>query len=166
MFCFCSRYNGNACAAAGLSFSPCSEAGGIQVVHYRVKHRGETARRATACGDKRKSASAGDADNAERTVTVTAKPGDDPDLAAAKVMTGPHITNAFALAQFGQPTLGKLALDHVAKALLAKAEAVNAGDMREAEALLISQAATLNIMFGQLAHRAAINLDEYPMAAD
>jgi len=50
--------------------------------------------------------------------------------------------------------------------LSAQIDAVNAGDMTRAEAILIAQAHTLNELFNTLARRAASNMGEYLNAAE
>lgn len=47
-----------------------------------------------------------------------------------------------------------------------KAGAVNAGDLKDAEAMLMGQAIALNTIFGELARRAALNMGEYLDATD
>ena len=96
-----------------------------------------------------------------KSVTVIAHPGDDPGLNSAKALLGPHIINAFAVSHFAKGSLGELKLDHLVTALADAAKKVNANDMVQVEAILMSQAITLNAMFGEMTRRSALNLGEH-----
>ena len=96
--------------------------------------------------------------NPTKSVTIVSRPGDDPGVDAAKAMLGPYIINGFAVSQFVRGSTGEVALDHIVTALADAARQVNANDMAQVEATLMSQAITLNAMFGELARRSAVNM--------
>lgn len=94
-------------------------------------------------------------------LTIAVRQGDDAGLATAKVMTGPYVSNAFTLTKFGKSVMGEVQLDHVVMALVDAAKVVKDNNLAQVEELLVSQALTLNMMFGELSRRAAANLGEY-----
>lgn len=98
-------------------------------------------------------------------LTVAVRPDQDADEITARVLAGPFVSNAMALARFGKPTLGTLKLDNVVKALTTSATAIKANDLAEIEELLMSQAKTLNVMFADFASRSAANVGQYVESA-
>jgi hypothetical protein len=100
-----------------------------------------------------------------KSVFIVVHPGDDSGLNAAKAMLGPHILNAFAVSHFVAGSLGDLKLDHLVTAMVDSAKLVNANDMVQVEAMLMSQAVTLNAIYSELTRRSAINLGEYMEAS-
>lgn len=108
---------------------------------------------------KLKPASSKDNPNA---IKVYCGEGEDPQLASARLLIGPHITNGHITALFGQKQFGELLpLPAVVTALTEITKRVNANNMHDVEATLMSQATTLNIIFGELSRRAAANMGEY-----
>jgi hypothetical protein len=100
-------------------------------------------------------------------ITVLCREGEDASLAAARMLVGPHITNARVAAQFAKGNVGEvLPLQAVVTAFTESAKRVNVNDLTDVEATLHSQSATLNIMFGEMSRRAALNMGEYPEAAE
>lgn len=100
-------------------------------------------------------------------VAIVCKEGEDASLAAARMLIGPNITNAFITAKFAKNQIGEqLPLPAVVTALAEMSKRVNANDMKEVEATLVCQATTLNIMFGELSRRAASNMGEYLDASE
>ena len=77
------------------------------------------------------------------------------------MLTGPYVTNAFAIVRFSKGTVGDLRIDNVVTALVESAKAVKANNLAEIEELLTSQAIVLNSMFGELSRRSANNMGEY-----
>ena len=77
-----------------------------------------------------------------------------------------HYPAAIAAVDFGKGTAGELSIMDVIAILREKAEAVNGGSLKDAEAVLMGQALALNTVFGELARRAAANMGEYIDAAD
>ena len=102
------------------------------------------------------------ATDTSRQVHVVCLEGEDPQIASARMLIGPHITNANVAAFFSKGLFGEmLPVAPLVTALTESAKRVNANNMQEVEATLISQATALNIMFGELSRRAAINMGEY-----
>ena len=94
-------------------------------------------------------------------LTVTLREDDDAEQVTAKMLTGPYVTNAFAIVRFSKGTVGDLRIDNVVTALVESAKAVKANNLAEIEELLTSQAIVLNSMFGELSRRSANNMGEY-----
>lgn len=92
------------------------------------------------------------------TLTIGVREGDDVDLRAAEVLSGPFATNAMALSKFARGTTGEVSLDKLVEAMTASAKRVKDGDMRDVEAMLVSQATVLNGLFADLVRRSSINL--------
>ena len=88
------------------------------------------------------------------------------DEALAHVAVKGVVHNAVATVQFSQSPLGELALTESLEALEAAIEAVQRGDLRDVEALLMAQAVALNAIFANVALRAQANMSEYLNAAD
>ncbi len=86
-----------------------------------------------------------------------------PEAGAAELVVAGLSYNASAILAF---RLSDVNLTACFKALTDASERVNRGDLRDAEALLTAQAVTLNVVFTHLAHRAQMNIGEYPEAAD
>ena len=76
------------------------------------------------------------------------------------------LPSAVVAVDFARPTSGDVSLMETLAVLREKAEAINAGNLKDAEALLMSQALALNTIFGELARRAALNMGEYLDATD
>jgi hypothetical protein len=83
------------------------------------------------------------------------------------MLIGPHVTNANVTAHFAKGQVGELLpLAQLVAALGEGSKRVNANDMNDVEATLVSQATVLNIMFGELSRRAALNMGEYLEASE
>ncbi|WP_421695013.1 hypothetical protein [Aestuariivirga sp.] len=91
------------------------------------------------------------------TLTIGVREGDDVDLRSAEVLSGPFATNAMALNRFARGTTGDVSLDKLVEAMTANADRVKKGDMRDVEAILVSQATVLNGLFADLLRRSSIN---------
>jgi hypothetical protein len=102
-----------------------------------------------------------------RQIQVVCPEGEDPQLASARMLIGPHVTNANVAAYFAKGQFGEmLPIAQLVTALTEGGKRVNENDMKDVEATLISQATTLNIMFAELSRRAAANMGEYLKAAE
>jgi hypothetical protein len=94
-----------------------------------------------------------------RMLPVNAKEGEmDREIAR---MVASHLPSALVAVDFGKASAGELSLMETIAVLKEKADAVNSGSLKEVEALLMNQAIALNIIFGELARRAALNMGEY-----
>lgn len=94
---------------------------------------------------------------------IMAKPGDSKDelLAKTLLMTELHAaTTILAL----EPL--EVDLNHVVAETVGQTQAVNNGDMRRAEAILVSQAHTLDLLFNNLTRRSIVNMGQYLEAAE
>jgi hypothetical protein len=100
-----------------------------------------------------------------RQLTIVAKTQDDADRETAKVALF-NLPSAVVAVDFSRHTSGDVSLMEALAVLRSKSDAVNAGDLKDAEALLMSQALALNTVFGELARRAALNMGEYLDATD
>lgn len=101
-------------------------------------------------------------------LNVMPKPGESNEAALARQAITPEFSNvltlkAYAMRQWGADNLH---LAELAGALEAQANAAKAGDLSEAEGLLMVQAHSLNAIYNGLAQRAALNFNEYPDAGE
>jgi hypothetical protein len=93
-------------------------------------------------------------------VIIPVYPGEDVHVNAAKIVTGPYVTNAFAIQRFAKGTTGEMLLPNIVTALREASKRVQKNDMADVEAMLTSQAMALNAMFGDLSRRSAANLND------
>lgn len=88
----------------------------------------------------------------------------------ARVMTGPFIRHGILSNGVADKMMGKLPgeprFDDNAKAIKAKAELVEGGDLTLASEILTAQALTLDAMFTELARRATLNMGDYIKATE
>ena len=97
-----------------------------------------------------------------RQIHVVCLEGEDPQIASARMLIGPHITNANVAAFFSKGLFGEmLPIAPLVTAFAEGGKRVNANDMQDVEATLMSQATALNVMFGELSRRASANMGEY-----
>lgn len=98
-----------------------------------------------------------------RALQVAAGPDDDLTKVLAGIATRGVAGNAMLVQRFSEGTLGKdqVSLMGCIDTLAATSKATHAGDLRDAESLLVAQASTLNAVFCELARRAACNMGEY-----
>jgi hypothetical protein len=69
--------------------------------------------------------------------------------------------NAYTLQVYGHGTFGELDMAACLDSLRDTTRAVQGGDLRHAEGMLVAQAVALNAMFGEMARRASVNMGEY-----
>ena len=101
----------------------------------------------------------------EDQLVVRARPDDEPGQAVARSALRPTVQAAVTLKEYDK-NFGDLKLNHLISALVEQTEASNEGDMKRAEAMLTTQAHTLDAIFNNLASRAIraeylSNLDTY-----
>ena len=89
------------------------------------------------------------------TLTISVHPDEDRALTETKVIIGPVISNAYALQSFSKKSLGERSLGSIVVAMAESNKRVNANDLRDVEATLMSQAILLNSMFGEITRRTA-----------
>ncbi len=96
-------------------------------------------------------------------VAVEKRPGERPDRTVARTLMSPSVQAASTIQTFAK---SDYELQGFIDELSAQIDAVNAGDMKRPEGMLIAQAHTLNELFNTLARRAAANMGEYMTAAE
>ena len=77
------------------------------------------------------------------TLKATAMPGESEDLALAKITLDPAVQAAVTLNEYGK-VFGELDLSGLIESLTAQTKAVADGDLRRSEAMLTTQAHTLD----------------------
>lgn len=92
---------------------------------------------------------------------VTIEPGKTFDRQIAELAAHGMASNALTLVSLSRPSLGELSLTDCVAVLREKAGAINRGDMRETEALLCVQVASLNALYTELVRRAVLNMGEH-----
>ncbi len=102
---------------------------------------------------------------ANNTLRVTAPPGEDAKVTMARAALRPSVRAAIT-AQTYSRHVGELDLGALVDELAAQSRAASKGDMGRPEAMLMSQAHTLEAIFHELARRAALNMGEYIGAAE
>jgi len=95
---------------------------------------------------------------------LSAAEGESEEQVTARAALRPTITAAAAIEKF--PIIEGLELAPLVESLAEQAKAVNSGNLIRVEAMLISQAHTLDAIFSHLARRSAMNLGEYLNAAE
>jgi hypothetical protein len=73
-------------------------------------------------------------------------------------------TSAVTLKTYSRDAAGDIGITEAVLSLRRTVAAVNGGDLRSAETMLVGQAGALNAIFAELARRAALNMGEYPDA--
>ncbi|WP_426664073.1 hypothetical protein [Rhodanobacter aciditrophus] len=101
-----------------------------------------------------------------RSLAVEAEPGEARDHALARVAISPHLGAARTIVRYAKADLGELCLTELTHVLKEQAAALNDGDLSQVEAVLSNQATTLDVMFAELAHRAAMNMGEHLEATE
>lgn len=94
-------------------------------------------------------------------LSVEIEPGESRDHLLARVAASPYISAAGILTRYSKADLGELALTELVNVLKEQAGSVKSGDLSRVEAMLSSQATALDVIFAELARRAAINMGEY-----
>lgn len=88
------------------------------------------------------------------------------DALLAEVAFVPEMTAATLVTDFSKGILGELSLTDTVAVLKEKVGGVQRGSMKEAEAILASQAFALNTIFTELARRSALNMGQYLDASE
>lgn len=97
---------------------------------------------------------------------IAAVPGKTEDRLVADLVAQGVATNASVAVHFVRPQHGELSLTDMVASLREHGEAVNRGDLSAAERMLNAQAAALNVIFCELARRAALNMGEHMGATE
>jgi hypothetical protein len=99
------------------------------------------------------------------TVNVNRADGETEAKAIAATILRPSVNAAVTIQQLSQQ-FGDIDLRVLIEAISDQAKAVHDGDLKRAEAMLITQAHTLDTLFNGLIRRSALNMGEYIGAAD
>ena len=110
----------------------------------------------TGMGSKRKPAKKRDPNQ----ITAPRRPGEDQAVAIARTALRPTVQAAATLKDYGK-AYGDLDLGGLIESLTEQTQASINGDLGRAEAMLTTQAHTLDAIFHNLARRAALNMGEY-----
>lgn len=94
-----------------------------------------------------------------KTLRVKPEPGDPEGggfdaKAKARVSLRPAVHGAVTLEQLNKSVLGEVSLSELVDALADQAKAVQDGDLKRPEAMLMTQASTLDVLFHNLTRRA------------
>ena len=89
-----------------------------------------------------------------------------PERRMADTAIHPAVSAAATVIKFANGTFGELEITETVEALNDNVQAVKAGDLSGPEAMLISQAHSLNAIFTELARRSAVNMGEYIEASE
>jgi hypothetical protein len=100
---------------------------------------------------------------ANNVMKIAGKPEDHGRLVADLTVEG-LLTSAVILRSYSAPVGGDIGITEAVQSLRRTVAAVNGGDLRSAETILVGQAGALNAIFAELARRAAANMGEYPDA--
>jgi hypothetical protein len=95
------------------------------------------------------------------TLEVAMQPGKTEARMMAELVTSGIATNAVTMQRIADTGFGALALTDLVATLNESGKAVNENDLAEAERTLNAQAVTLNLIFGELARRAALNMGSH-----
>lgn len=100
------------------------------------------------------------------TVKVEQAEGESPDVAMARTFLRPHLNAAHSVRYFNRLARENASISGLVAELAGQCAAVQSGDMRRPESILVAQAHTLDAVFADLAMRAALNMGRLPDAAD
>ena len=106
------------------------------------------------------------AQDKSRVLQLKVPPGISDDRAMTDLVAHGVVTNASTALRFTRPERGDLSLTEMVASLQETGEAVNRGDLSTAERMLSSQAVALNEIFGEMARRAALCMNEHLTATE
>lgn len=106
------------------------------------------------------------ASKSDNTVTVTEKAGVSPERQIAELSLSPLTGSAVTAVRFSSAAFGKLSLNDCIDVVREKVERVKGDDLSDVEATLTAQAATLDVIFNELARRASLNMGEHLNATE
>lgn len=92
--------------------------------------------------------------------------GESPARRLADTAIHPAVSAAATVLKFAKGTFGELEVNETAQALIENVQAVKKGNLSGPEAMLVSQAHSLNAIFTELARRSALNMGEYIEASE
>jgi hypothetical protein len=95
-----------------------------------------------------------------RALRITRDPSKTEELQLAESHLGPLVVNALTALRFSPDGSREVGTTEAVQMLEQAARAVRANDMSGPEALLVGQAMSLNILYAELARRAAVNMGQ------
>jgi hypothetical protein len=101
-----------------------------------------------------------------RTLALSLKPDQTEEQALAEILTRGTVASSSTVIDYSKDTHRGLSLTEMAQALRVQGDAVNRGDLSEAERMLNGQAVALNAIFNEMARRAALNFGTYLDSAE
>jgi len=105
-------------------------------------------------------------DQDANTLKIPGEPSVDQATLMAKVALRPSVRAAVTTQAYSKLAFGTVDLTTLVDELGKQVDAVHRGDLKRTEAMLISQAHTLDAIFHELARRAGLNMGEYLDAAE
>ena len=102
----------------------------------------------------------------DRQLNIKTPPGKTDAQRLAEVSLDPAANASAVVQSFNAGTFGKTAISETYEALRESVRKVRGGDMAGPEALLVTQADSLNAIFTELTRRAALNMGEYINASE
>ncbi|MES2355197.1 MAG: hypothetical protein V4568_12515 [Pseudomonadota bacterium] len=100
------------------------------------------------------------------TLAVNTQTEQSPERTLAEVGLSSILGSTYIAKLYARGTFGEIDLTEAASVMKEKTDKVKGGDLSEIEATLITQAATLDAIFNELARRAALNMGEYLSATE
>ena len=101
-----------------------------------------------------------------RTLVVKMAPGEEQELAMPRTVLNPALSGAVVTNALRMSGLGDLDMQATVEELEKQAGLVSGSNLERCEAMLISQAHSLDAIFSRLAVRASSNVAEYPQAME
>ncbi|WP_321951636.1 hypothetical protein [Burkholderia cenocepacia] len=101
----------------------------------------------------------------EQALEVPQRPGETADTAISKTLTKPEVGAALVSTRFN-PLLSDVNINALTAEMSRHTALVNDGNLDRVEAMLMSQAHSLDAMFNEFARRAALNMGEYLNATE
>jgi len=86
--------------------------------------------------------------------TAIGNPGEDQAVAFTRTLLHPAVQAAVTIKEYGKPYGDNLNLDDLVPLMMEQTQASRSGDLRQSDAMLTSQAHTLDAIFNNLARRA------------
>jgi hypothetical protein len=99
-------------------------------------------------------------------LVIKCREGENAELAGVRALTGSVVSNALIVSTFGKSTVGIHNLNIVCDVLKESTQRIKDNDLQDVEAMLISQAAALNVMFCECTKKASQNMGEYMQATE
>ena len=105
-------------------------------------------------------------DKAKPDLVLTKKPDETVDKAKARAVLQPGLHGAITIRELNKASMGELDLCELVSALAEQSKEVSGGNLVRAEAMLMTQASTLDTLFHTLTRRSMMNMGEYMGAAE